>query len=315
MQDLALGIDIGGTNTVYGIVSRRGEILAQDVMPTKGFPQPELFIAALAERLRPMMNTVGKELIAGVGIGAPNGNYYTGEIANAANLEWEGTIPLARLTEEALELKATVTNDANAATMGEMMYGAARGMKDFIMVTLGTGLGSGFVANGQLVYGHDGFAGELGHVVAVREGRSCGCGRQGCLETYASATGIVRTANEWLGSRATNSSLKGLEPLSARDIGEAAAEGDALALELFEYTGKILGQCLADIIAITSPQAIILFGGLANAGDLLFEPTRRHIEASVLRNYKGKVNLLPSSLPDADAAILGASALVWQSAA
>jgi glucokinase len=311
MQDLALGIDIGGTNTVYGIVSRRGEIVAQDMMPTKGFPSAELFIAALGERLRPMINTVGREQIAGAGVGAPNGNYYTGEIANAANLEWEGVIPLAKLVQDALNLKTTITNDANAATLGEMMYGAARGMNDFIMVTLGTGLGSGFVANGQLIYGHDGFAGEFGHVIAVRDGRSCGCGRNGCLETYASATGIVRSAREWLEERQVDSLLRGISPLTARDIAEAANEGDALALELFDYTGKILGQCLADMIAITSPQAIILFGGLSNAGELIFEPTKRHMEASVLRNFKGKVTLLPSSLPDSDAAILGASALVW----
>ncbi len=311
MQDLALGIDIGGTNTVFGIVNRRGDILTQDGMPTRGYRTPEAFIDALAKRVLPIIEEAGRAQMLGAGVGAPNGNYYTGEIAYAANLEWHGVIPLARLVEDALGLKTTITNDANAATIGEMMYGAAKGMKDFIMVTLGTGVGSGFVANGQLIYGHDGFAGELGHVIAVRDGRECGCGRRGCLETYASATGIVRTAREWLQKRNDVSTIRDEQELTAKAIGIAAASGDALALELFDYTGKILGQCLADAVAITSPQAIILFGGLARAGNIILEPTKRHMEDAMLRIYKGKVTLLLSALPEADAAILGASALVW----
>jgi glucokinase len=311
MQSLAIGIDIGGTNTAYGIVNRRGEIVGQGSMSTKGFPTVNDFIDELSRRLQPLMETAGQDDIKGIGVGAPNGNYYTGEIFYAPNLEWTGVIPLANLLEASLGLKTTVTNDANAAAIGEMTYGAAKGMNDFIIVTLGTGVGSGFVANGQLVYGHDGFAGELGHVIAVRDGRLCACGRKGCLETYTSASGIVRTAEEWIKERGRKSLLLHATKLGGKAIADAAEKGDELAKEIFEYTGKILGQTLADAIAITSPQAIILFGGLAKSGDILFEPTKRHMEASLLRIYKDKVALLPSALPDSDAAILGASALVW----
>jgi glucokinase len=311
MQSLAVGIDIGGTNTVFGIVNRRGEILAQETMRTAGHATVASFIEALTGRLQPMMDGVGRSQIIGAGVGAPNGNYYTGEVAYAANLPWEGVIPLAKLLGEALGLQATITNDANAATIGEMMYGAAKGMKDFVTVTLGTGVGSGFVANGQLIYGHDGFAGELGHVIAIRNGRDCGCGRKGCLETYASATGIVRTAEEWLRERQRDSFLRHKETITAKTITEAAREGDELALELFDYTGRILGQCLADVVAITSPEAIIFFGGMAKAGPLILDPVKRYMEESMLRIYKNKVALLQSALPDSDAAVLGASALAW----
>ena len=311
-MNIALGIDIGGTNTVFGIVNRRGEILAQGSMPTSVYATVAFYIEALRLNVLPLIEAAGRDRIIGAGVGAPNANYYTGEIADAANLPWKGTIPLARLVTDALGLKTIITNDANAATIGEMMYGAAKGMKDFILVTLGTGLGSGFVANGQLIYGHDGFAGELGHVIAVRDGRECGCGRNGCLETYASANGIVRTAGIWLSARGDESVLRTHgAALSAKHITEAARAGDGLALELFDYTGKILGQCLADTVAITSPEAIILFGGLTEAGPLIFEPTKRHMEEAMLRNYRNKVALLPSALPHADAAILGASALAW----
>jgi glucokinase len=311
MQTLAIGIDIGGTNTAFGIVNRRGEIVDKGTMCTKGFATVDAFIAELSARMAPMIAAAGRANIQGVGVGAPNGNFYTGEIMYAPNLEWEGVIPLARLMEASLGLKTTITNDANAATIGEMTFGTAKGMKDFIMVTLGTGVGSGFVSNGQLIYGHDGFAGELGHVIAVRNGRLCGCGRNGCLETYTSATGIVRTAKEWLEDKAVPSLLRKVPKLNAKTITDAAHQGDELALELFDYTGKILGQCLADAVAITSPEAIILFGGLSKAGPVLFEPVKRYMEASLLRIYKNKVAILPSALGDADAAILGASALVW----
>lgn len=308
---LALGIDIGGTNTAFGIVDRRGAIVAQGKMKTTGHPTVHDFIEALAAQLSPLMESVGRDHISGIGVGAPNANFYTGEIAYAANLPWEGVIPLAKLLSESLRYKVSITNDANAAALGEMMYGEAKGMKDFIMVTLGTGVGSGFVANGQLIYGHDGFAGELGHVVAVREGRTCGCGRKGCLETYASATGIVRTAREWLENRKDESLLRASKELTAHAIHQAAEQGDAFALKLFEYTGKILGQTLADVVAITSPQAIIFFGGLAKAGHLILDPTRRAMEENLLKVFKNKISFLHSALPDADAAILGASALVW----
>ena len=309
---LALGIDIGGTNTSFGIVDRRGQILEQGTMKTTGHDTVDGYIDSLLKNLSPLLNKTGRENIIGVGVGAPNANYYTGEIAYAANLPWEGVIPLARLLHDALQYKVTITNDANAAALGEMIYGAAKGMKDFIMVTLGTGVGSGFVANGQLIYGHDGFAGELGHINAVRDGRACGCGRKGCLETYASATGIVRTAKEWLQHRDDDTILRDTSvELSAHAIHIAAEKGDPFALELFEYTGEILGRTLADVVAITSPEAIIFFGGLAKAGDLILDPAKRHMEENLLRVFKNKISFLPSALTDADAAILGASALVW----
>jgi glucokinase len=310
-RSLALGIDIGGTGTAFGIVDRRGQILDQGDMQTTGYNTVQEFIAALKKNVSPLIERVGADSIKGIGVGAPNGNFYTGEIAYAANLPWEGVIPLAKLISEALNKQTTLTNDANAAAIGEMTYGAAKGMKDFILVTLGTGVGSGFVANGQLIYGHDGFAGELGHVIAIREGRKCGCGRRGCLETYASATGIVRSAEEWLSERKDETILREVENITAKAIHEAALQGDAFALELFEFTGKILGQTLADMVAITSPQAIIFFGGLAKSGGLLMNHIRKHMEANLLRVFKNKVSLMYSAMEDADAAILGASALVW----
>lgn len=311
-QPLALGIDIGGTNTSFGIVDRRGEIVFKGKMSTTGHQTVHQYIAALSRELAPVLEKAGKDNIVGIGVGAPNGNFFTGEIAYAPNLPWEGVIPMVKLLREALHFPVTLTNDANAAAIGEMAYGAAKGMKDFIVVTLGTGVGSGFVANGQMIYGHDGFAGELGHVIAVRDGRRCGCGRHGCLETYASATGIVRTAEEWLAERTGDSVLRQHQgKITAKQIHDAAEAGDKLAVDIFEFTGKILGQTLADAVAITSPQAIIFFGGLAKAGELIIGPVREHMEANLLKIYKNKISLLHSALPDADAAILGASALVW----
>ncbi len=308
MREQVLGIDIGGTNTKFGIVNKRGEILVSGGMATTGHNTPAEFVAALKSELGPLLQN---HHISGVGIGAPNGNYYTGEIKFAPNLPWHGVIPMAALMQEALGVKTALTNDANAAAIGEMTYGAAKGMKDFILVTLGTGLGSGFVANGQLIYGNDGFAGELGHVIAVRDGRMCGCGRKGCLETYASATGIVRSAKEWLLASDNKSVLRHQQEITSESIHAAAMEGDNMALDLFAYTGKILGQTLADAIAITSPEAIIFFGGLANAGELLFSHVQRHMEENLLNIYQNKVSLIMSALPGSDAAILGASALAW----
>jgi glucokinase len=311
-EPVVLGIDIGGTNTSFGIVDHHGKILVKNTIPTTGHGPVEDFILALKKELNPMFDHVGRDNVIGAGIGAPNGNFNTGEIVFAPNLPWHGVIPLARLFAEATGLKTTLTNDAKAAAIGEMKYGAARGMRDFIMVTLGTGLGSGFVSNGQIIYGHDGLAGELGHTIAVRDGRRCNCGRLGCLERYASATGIVITAEEWLEERYDETILRPhAGHITARLIHEAAENNDPFALELFEFTANILGQSLADMIAITSPQAIILFGGLAKAGDLLINPLRRHIEENLLHIYNNKVALLHSMLPDADAAILGASALAW----
>lgn len=312
-EPLAIGIDIGGTNTAYGFINRHGDILIKGSLPTTGHGSPQHYIDALKMELLPAIEKVGKENIIGIGMGAPNGSVFTGEIMFAPNLPWKGVIPMVKIIEAEFGLKATLNNDANAAAIGEMIYGAAQGMKDFIVVTLGTGLGSGFVANGHMIYGHDGFAGELGHVIAVRDGRRCNCGRNGCLERYASATGLVITANEWLAERNDASILRNIEgPLTAKMVQEAAQQGDAFALEMYEFTGKILGQSLADAIAITSPEAIIFFGGLARGGDLIINPTKKHMEENLLHIYKNKVALLQSTLPDADAAILGASALAWE---
>ncbi|HOZ51447.1 MAG TPA: ROK family protein [Chitinophagaceae bacterium] len=307
----SIGIDIGGTNCVMGIVDKMGTILFESELITKDYPLIEDFVEATYQQLIPEIQKLKAKNFKGIGIGAPNGNFYHGTIEFAPNLKWKGVVPLAKLFAEKFKLESTVTNDANAAAIGEMMHGAAKGMNDFIVVTLGTGVGSGFVANGKMIYGHDGFAGELGHTIAVRNGRLCGCGRLGCLETYTSATGIVRTAVEFLSENGKKSSLSKIQHITSKDIYDAAVEGDELALEIFEFTGKILGQSLADAIAITSPEAIILFGGLAQAGKYIFEPTRRHMEDNLLQIYKGKVKLLPSELKESDAAILGAAALVW----
>jgi glucokinase len=309
---LALGIDIGGTNTAYGFVNRRGEIVRKGTFPTTGHHDPEAYVVAMRDVLLPVMAELDTE-IAGVGIGAPNGNFFTGSIIFAPNLPWKGVvIPLVKMVGEALGIKAVLTNDANAAAIGEMAYGAARGMKDFVLVTLGTGLGSGFIANGQLVYGHDGFAGELGHVIAERNGRLCGCGRKGCLERYASATGLVHTAEEWLEQKKDETMLRVHKgSITAKKVQDAAQAGDTFALALYDYTAQILGQSLADVVAITSPEAIIFFGGVAKAGDLILVPTQRYMEQNLLNIYRNKVKLMLSALPDADAAILGASALVW----
>ena len=257
----------------------------------------------------------GVEKIKGIGIGAPNGNFYSGTIEFAPNLPWRGIIPLAAMFEERLGIPTALTNDANAAAVGEMTYGAARGMKDFIMITLGTGVGSGIVINGQMVYGHDGFAGELGHVIVRRgTGRMCGCGRKGCLETYCSATGVARTARELLAARTDESLLRNVpaENITSKDVYDAAVQGDKLAQEIFDFTGTLLGEALADFIAFSSPEAIVLFGGLAKSGDYIMKPIQKAIEENVLNIYKGKTKLLVSELKDSDAAVLGASALAWE---
>lgn len=307
----SIGIDIGGTNSVMGIVDKMGNILFEAEVITKDYELIEDFVDQCYTLLSSQIEKLKYKNFKGIGIGAPNGNYYHGTIEFAPNLSWKGVVPLAKLFTDKFDMEATVTNDANAAAIGEMMHGAAKGMNDFIMVTLGTGVGSGFVANGKMIYGHDGFAGELGHVIAVRDGRLCGCGRHGCLETYSSATGIVRTAYEFLETKTTSSFLRSVKPITSKDIYDAAVKGDFLALEIFQYTGKILGQCLADAIAITSPEAIILFGGLAQAGKFIFEPTHKYMEENLLKIYQGKVKLLPSELRESDAAILGAASLIW----
>ena len=311
-----VGMDIGGTNTVFGIVDQRGNVLATDSIKTQAYVKIEEYVDAVCAKLIPLIDSVGGvEKIKGMGVGAPNGNYYNGTIEFAPNLPWKGVIPLAAMFEEKVGVPTALTNDANAAAIGEMTYGAARGMKDFIMITLGTGVGSGIVINGQLVYGHDGFAGELGHVVVRREnGRLCGCGRKGCLETYCSATGVARTAREFLVARPEPSLLREIpaEEIVSKDVYDAAVKGDKLAQDIFEFTGRILGEALSDFIAFSSPEAIVLFGGLAKSGDYIMKPIKKALDENVLKIYEGKTKLLVSELKDADAAVLGASALGWE---
>ena len=311
-----VGMDIGGTNTVFGIVDQRGNVLATDSIKTQAYVKIEDYVDAVCEKLLPLIESVGGvEKIKGMGVGAPNGNFYNGTIEFAPNLPWKGVIPLAAMFEEKVGVPTALTNDANAAAIGEMTYGAARGMKDFIMITLGTGVGSGIVINGQLVYGHDGFAGELGHVVVRREnGRLCGCGRRGCLETYCSATGVARTAREFLVARPEPSLLRDIpaEEIVSKDVYDAAVKGDKLAQDIFEFTGRILGEALADFIAFSSPEAIVLFGGLAKSGDYIMKPIKKALDENILKIFEGKTKLLVSELKDADAAVLGASALGWE---
>lgn len=312
-----LGVDIGGTNTVFGIVDARGHVVASSSIKTKKHADFDDYIENLREEVnRLLIANEAEDKIQGIGIGAPNANYYTGEIQNPPNLPWGPVIPLAEKVSKAFNgIPVAITNDANAAALGEMTYGAARGMKDFIMITLGTGVGSGIIVNGQLVYGHDGFAGELGHLVVKRtNGRICGCGRTGCLEAYCSATGVARTAREYLEIRKDPSVLRNLqiEDITSKDVYDAAVAGDAMAMEIFEYTAKILGDAFADMVAFSSPQAIILFGGLAKSGDLLLKPLKEEFEKMLFPIYRGKTKILLSELKESDAAVLGASALGWE---
>lgn len=318
MKQLAVGIDIGGTNSVYGLVDREGNMYGEGVVPTKNYPDFDQYLEELYIGIQSLVkNLDGEYEIIGIGIGAPNANYYNGTIEYAANLIWQGVIPFVeKMKRYYPSIPVLITNDANAAAIGEMVYGAAKGMKDFIVVTLGTGLGSGFVANGQLIYGHDSFAGELGHVIVNKtaSARVCGCGRKGCLETYVSATGIKRTAFKLLADHIEDSEFRNysFNELTAEMITKAALNGDRLAIEAYEYTGMILGQALADAVTITSPEAIFLFGGLAKAGKYIFEPTKKYMEMHMLSNFRNKVKLLPSGIDGKNAAVLGASALIWQ---
>lgn len=315
-QQLAIGIDIGGTNTKYGLVNHRGEIMEKGELRTDAYPTIESFIDALYETLSPIITSIpdGQE-IKGIGIGAPNGNYYKGTIEYAPNLHWKGIIYLTDLITNRFNLPCSLTNDANAAAVGEMMYGAARGMRDFIMITLGTGVGSGIVANGQLIYGHDGFAGELGHTIIRPGGRKhWSTSLDGSLEAYCSATGITLTAKEMLSQSDEPSLLRNVKPedITSKRVFDCAVQGDKIAAEVYHYTGQILGEALANFIMFSSPEAIILFGGVIKAGDMLLQPTREHMEKNLLPIFQNKVKLIFSELKEADAAILGASALVWE---
>lgn len=319
LKPYVIGLDLGGTNSVFGIVDARGEIKATTAIKTQGYSRVEDYVDASVEALQVIIDQVGGiETIKAMGIGAPNGNYYTGTIEFAPNLVWahDVKVPLAKMFSDKLGgIPVALTNDANAAAVGEMTYGVARGMKNFIMITLGTGVGSGIVINGQVVYGCDGFAGELGHVTMRREnGRSCGCGRKGCLEAYCSATGVARTAREFLTNRQDDSLLRELDPekITSLDVSIAAGKGDKLAKEIYEFTGHMLGEACADFAAFSSPEAFVFFGGMAKAGDLIMDPIKRSYDEHVLPIFRGKAQFLISSLDGASAAVLGASAIGWE---
>ena len=319
LKPYVIGLDLGGTNSVFGIVDSRGEIKATTAIKTQAYTNVEDYVKASLDALHVIIEQVGgMENIKAMGIGAPNGNYYKGTIEFAPNLAWghDGVVPLADMFSKGLGgIPVALTNDANAAAIGEMIYGVARGMKNFIVITLGTGVGSGIVINGQVVYGSDGFAGELGHVIAQKEGgRSCGCGRYGCLETYCSATGVARSAREFLEKTTTPSVLRELKPeeITSLDVSLAAAKGDKLAIDVYEFTGKMLGEACADFAAFSSPEAFIFFGGLTKAGDLLMKPLKKAYDENVLKIFRDKAKFLISGLEGSSAAVLGASAVGWE---
>jgi len=314
-MEVVLGIDIGGTYTKMGLVDEKGNILMEEQLRSTGHASPEAFIEALSQHFNSALEGLGIEVnLKGIGLGAPNGNYYSGNIEHAPNLEWKGIVPLASLVEKRFGLPAVVTNDANAAALGEQLFGNARGLQNFIMITLGTGLGSGIVVNGELVYGHDGFAGELGHVRAVDHGRQCGCGKRGCLETYVSATGIKRTVFELMAEENLDSAFRKIpfSKLKPKLITGLAEEGDPIAIKAFQRTGFLLGRSLADSVAHTSPEKIFLFGGLAKAGKWIIEPTRASLEENLLPIYRNKIEVLPSALLHKNIAVLGAAALMFK---
>ena len=312
--DVCAGIDIGGTNTEIGIVDKNGLVIFSESISTRSYNNPESFVLATSKILYDAIEKTYTNLI-GIGIGAPSANYYSGSIEFAPNMPWEGIIPLAKLFKSEMDVKCTLTNDANAAALGELLFGEAKQLLDFVVVTLGTGLGSGFVVNGEVLYGHDGFAGELGHIIIENNGRLCGCGRRGCLETYVSATGIVTTAQEWLLDSAVRTSLRNfsIHEISSLTVADAALNGDAFAIQIIDYTAEKLGFALANMVAITSPSHIFLYGGLAKSGTVLLNPVKQYFDKFILRNYKGKVELKLSSLTN-QVAVLGAAALAWKEA-
>lgn len=314
MKEVVAGVDIGGTNTVFGLVDRDGIIVAENKLCTTSYPEIEDFVSVLTNSIQRLVSSADNIKLTGVGIGAPNANYHKGTIELATNLAWKGIVPFSALIKERINLPVTITNDANAAAMGEMIFGGAKKIKDFIILTLGTGLGSGIVVNSELVYGHTGFAGELGHTIVVPGGRDCGCGRQGCLETYGSASGLVRTVLYMLSEMKEESSLREIIPseLSSKQIAEAAENGDIIALEAFDYTAEMLAFGIINAVVFSSPEAIFLFGGLAKAGDLLFNPVRKYVDLNIMPIFKGTVKILPSDIPENNAAVLGAAALAWK---
>jgi glucokinase len=313
MKEVVAGIDIGGTNTVFGLVDNAGNILCENRLKTTDYHKINNYISALSAGINNLMQGHTDLKLKAIGIGAPNANYHKGTIELAPNLAWKGIVPLTDLMKKKIDVPVVLTNDANAAAIGEMVFGGAKNMKDFIVLTLGTGLGSGIVINGDVVYGHTGFAGELGHTIVVPEGRDCGCGRQGCLETYASATGLVRTVLYMLSEMREESSLRDIpaSELTSKKIVEAAALKDPVAVEALNYTAKILAFGIVNAVSFSSPEAIFLFGGLAQAGELLFAPTREYVDQNIQLIFKGTVKILPSGVSENNAAVLGAAALAW----
>ena len=313
MKEVVAGIDIGGTNTVFGLVDKSGNVLSEGSLQTTRYPEIMDFVSALTSAINDLVTGERILKLTGIGIGAPNANYHKGTIELAPNLSWKGIVPLADLIKKKIDVPVIVTNDANAAAMGEMIFGGAKGMKDFIVLTLGTGLGSGIVINGEMVYGHTGFAGELGHTIIVPGGRNCGCGRQGCFETYASASGLVRTVLLMLSEMREESSLREISPseLTAKRISEAASRKDPIAVEAMDYTAERLAFGIINAICFSSPEAVFLFGGLAQAGDLIFKPVRKYVEINIQPIFRGTVKILPSGVPESNAAVLGAAALAW----
>lgn len=313
-NEIVAGIDIGGTNTAFGLVDKEGNILSEGTITTDKSPQPDGFIKILASEINKLVADNKGIILKGVGIGAPNGNYHKGTIELAPNLAWKGIIPFADKMKNELKKPVVLTNDANAAAVGEMIFGGAKGIKNFIILTLGTGLGSGFVVNNEVVYGHTGFAGEYGHVTMIPGGRECGCGRKGCLETYVSATGIVRTAKIFLQERKDLSLMREINPviIDSKLVAEAASKGDKLAADVFDYTAEILAIAIVNAVVVTSPEAVFLFGGLAKAGNPLFEPLRKYVDKLIMPVFRNTFEILPSSIPETNAAVLGAAALAWK---
>jgi glucokinase len=313
MNQVVAGVDIGGTNTVFGLVDQKGRIITESHLRTTDYPDIKNFVSALAGSINKLLGEHKDLKLIGIGIGAPNANYHKGTIELAPNLAWKGVVPLAAYIKEKIDVPVVVTNDANAAAMGEMVFGGAKKMKDFIVLTLGTGLGSGIVINGELVYGHTGFAGELGHTIVVPGGRYCGCGRQGCFETYGSASGLVRTVMNIMSEMREPSQLRDIPPseLTAKKIAAAAAENDPIALEAMDYTAEMLALGIVNAIGFSSPEAVFLFGGLTQAGNLLFAPVREYVDRYVQPIFRGTVKILPSEFSESNAAVLGAAALAW----
>ena len=313
MKEVVAGIDIGGTNTVLGLVEKTGNIIAEGNLKTMDYPDIHDFVSTLYATIKEMIEANPGFKLAAIGIGAPNANYHRGTIKLAPNLAWKGIVPIAELIKKKVDVAVAITNDAKAAAIGEMLFGGAKKMKDFIILTLGTGLGSGIVINGEVLYGHTGFAGELGHTTIVPGGRDCGCGRQGCFETYGSASGLVRTVFNFLSEMKEESTLRDIPPsqLTSKMIADAAAENDPIALEALDYTAEMIAFGIANAIGFSSPEAVFLFGGLAQAGELLFSPIREYVNQKVMPVYKGTVKILASGIPENNAAVLGAAALAW----